>query len=79
MMLKKVIRFIFFIVGGAVGVIFLPYLFDLFVFTSRPIINNAYIAATIGAAVFLFLSLFLTDPIFNFIKWCEDRLLNAPI
>ena len=33
----------------------------------------------LGAAILFLLSLFLTEPIVNFIKWMEERLLKAPI
>lgn len=78
-MLKRVVQVSFLLVGGTLGVLFLPYLFTSFEFTSRPMIENPYTEAIIGAILLFFLSLFLTEPIVNFIKWIEERLLKAPI
>jgi uncharacterized protein YacL len=78
-MLKKVVQVSFLLIGGTLGVIFLPHLFTLFSFTSTPWIDNPYVSAILGAAIIYLLSLFLTEPIVNFIKWMEERLLKAPI
>ncbi|GKV55142.1 putative PIN and TRAM-domain containing protein YacL [Sporosarcina sp. NCCP-2222] len=78
-MLKRVVQVGFLLIGGTLGVLFLPHLFSLFSFTSRPMIDNPYVAAVIGAIVLYLLSIFLTEPIVNFIKWMEDLLLKAPI
>ncbi len=78
-MLKRVVQASFLLIGGTLGVLFLPYLFTLFTFTSTPLIDNPYVSAVLGALIFFLLSLFLTEPIVNFIKWIEERLLKAPI
>ncbi|MCG7343327.1 PIN/TRAM domain-containing protein [Sporosarcina sp. ACRSL] len=78
-MLKRVVQFGLLLIGGTLGVLFLPYLFTLSSFTSKPMIDNPYVAAVLGAIVLYLLSLFIADPIVNFIKWMEDRLLKAPI
>ncbi|PIC63521.1 PIN domain nuclease [Sporosarcina sp. P13] len=78
-MLKRVVQVSFLLIGGTLGVLFLPYLFAMFAFTSKPMINNAYVEAILGAIILYLLSLFLTEPIVNFIKWIEERLLKAPI
>ena len=78
-MLRRVVQLSFLLIGGTLGVLFLPQLFTLFSFTSKPFINNPYVSAIIGAANFYLLSLFLAAPVVNFIKWMEDRLLKAPI
>ena len=78
-MLKKVVQVSFLLIGGTLGVLFLPHLFKLFSFTSNPLINNPYVSAIFGAVYSFLLSLFLTAPIVNFIKWMEERLLKAPI
>jgi len=79
MMLKKVVQLSFLLIGGTLGVLFLPLLFAIIPFTANPFINNPYVSAILGAVLFFFLSIFLTLPIVNFIKWMEDRLLKAPI
>lgn len=78
-MLKRVVQASFLLIGGTLGVLFLPYLFVLFTFTSTPLIDNPYVSAIIGALILFILSLFLTEPIVNSIKWTEERLLKAPI
>jgi uncharacterized protein YacL len=78
-MLKRVVQLSFLLIGGTLGVLFLPQLFSLFSFTSTPLINNPYISAIIGALIFFLLNPFLTSPVVNFVKWMEDRLLKAPI
>ena len=78
-MLRRVVQLTFLLLGGTLGVIFLPQLFSVFSFTSTPILNNPYVTAIIGAIIFFLLNLFLTSPVVNSIKWMEDRLLKAPI
>lgn len=78
-MLKRVVQISFLLIGGTLGVLFLPQLFSLFSFTSEPIINNPYVATLLGALIFFILNLFLAMPVVNFIKWMEDRLLKVPI
>ncbi|MCM3744786.1 PIN/TRAM domain-containing protein [Sporosarcina luteola] len=78
-MLKRVVQIGLLLIGGTLGVLFLPYLFTLSSFTSKPMIDNPYVAAVLGAFLLYLLSLFIADPIVNFIKWMEDRLLKAPI
>lgn len=78
-MLKRVVQVSFLLIGGTLGVLFLPYLFSLFTFTSKPMIDNPYVAAILGAAILYLFGLFLTEPIVNFIKWIEERLLKAPV
>ncbi|MEK4026720.1 PIN/TRAM domain-containing protein [Sporosarcina sp. FSL W7-1283] len=78
-MLKRVVQVSFLLIGGTLGVLFLPYLFAMFAFTSRPAIENAYVEAVLGAIILYLFSLFLTEPIVDFIKWIEERLLKAPI
>lgn len=78
-MLTRVVQLTFLLIGGTLGVLFLPQLFTLFSFTSIPVINNPVVSASLGAIIFFSLNLFLTSPVVNFIKWMEDRLLNAPV
>lgn len=79
-MLRKVVQLSFLLIGGTLGVLFLPQLFEQISVLSNPFINNPYVAAIIGGLlVFVIFNLFLTTPIVNLIKWMEDRLLSAPI
>lgn len=79
-MLRKVVQLSFLLIGGTLGVIFLPELFDKLSFFSHPLINNPYVAAIMGALLlFVICNLFLTTPIVNLIKWMEERLLGIPV
>lgn len=78
-MLRRVVQLSFLLIGGTLGVLFLPQLFVLFSFTSNPLINNPYVAAIVGGLLFFIVNVFLTTPVVNFIKWMEERLLGAPI
>ncbi|MFD1207064.1 MULTISPECIES: PIN/TRAM domain-containing protein [Sporosarcina] len=78
-MLKRVVQIGLILIGGTLGVLFLPHLFSLSSFTSKPVIDNPYVAATLGAVLLSLIGLVVTDPIVNFIKWMEDRLLKTPI
>lgn len=78
-MLRRVVQVSFLLMGGTLGVLFLPQLFNLFTFSSKAIINNPYVAAITGAVLFFTLTFFLITPVVNFIKWMEDRLLSAPV
>src|SRR5699024_11808862 len=72
-MLRKVVRLSFLLIGGTLGAIFLPQLFDSFSFFANPLINNPYVAAIMGALLFFVIcNLFLTTPIVNLIKWMEE-------
>ena len=53
-MLKKVVQVSFLLIGGTLGVLFLPHLFKLFSFTSSPWINNPYVSAILRSSVALF-------------------------
>ncbi len=78
-MLKRAVQLTIVIIGGAIGILFVPSLFELFEFTSRPIINNPYIAAAVGAIVFFFIGLLIVQPIVQSVEWLEEILLKAPI
>ena len=56
-MLKRVVQLSFLLIGGTLGVLFLPQLFELFSFTTNPLINNPYVSAILGAAILFLLSL----------------------
>ena len=60
-MLKRVVQISFLLIGGTLGLLFLPHLFKLFSFTPNPLINNPYVSVFIGAIILVCLSIFLTD------------------
>lgn len=77
-MLKRIIQVLFLLVGATVGILFLPYGFELIPILDNPWINNAIVSALIGALIFFLLSLLFADVIVKFMKWMEERLLHAP-
>lgn len=77
-MLKRIIQVLFLLIGATVGIIFLPYVFELIPIIDNPWINNAIVSAVIGAAIFFILSLLFADSLVKFMKWMEEKLLHAP-
>lgn len=77
-MLRRLIQTIFIIMGGALGVILMPLLFELIDF-HHFLLNNSYSYAIIGALLFFFLTFWMIDHVENFIKWTEERLVKTPI
>ena len=74
-MLKRIIQMLFLLVGATVGILFLPYAFELIPILDNPWVNNPYASAVIGAIVFYFLSLIFADSLVKFMKWMEEKLL----
>lgn len=77
-MLKRIIQVLFLLIGATVGIIFLPYVFELIPILDNPWIDNAIVAAIVGAILFFFLSLLFADSLVRFMKWMEEKLLRAP-
>lgn len=77
-MLKRIIQILFLLIGATVGIIFLPYVFELIPIFDNPWASNAIVAALIGALIFFLLSLLFADAIVRFIRWMEEKLLHAP-
>lgn len=77
-MLKRLVQGGFIILGGTLGVFLLPDLF-LYLHFDHPFINNPYVAALVGALLFYLLTFWAVDYIVEFIKWIEDRIVNAPL
>ena len=77
--LKWIIQIVFILIGGTLGLLFLPNLYDFINLSEIPLLQNAYVSVLIGAVLLYVVALFLTDYVINFIKWMEERLLKAPI
>lgn len=77
-MLKRIIQVLFLLIGATVGLIFLPYVFELIPMLDNPWVNNAIVSAILGAVVFFFLSLLFADSLVRLMKWMEENLLRAP-
>lgn len=78
-MLKRVIQIAFLFIGGALGLVFLPPLYELINLSSSPWINNAYISVALGAALLFVLSFVLSDYFVRLITWMEEVLFKLPV
>lgn len=78
-LLKWIIQIAFVLIGGTLGLLFLPHLYELFNLSENPWIHNPYVSVLVGAILLYVAALFMTDYLVNFIKWMEERLLKAPI
>lgn len=78
-MLKKVIQVAFLFIGGAMGLVLLPPLFELINLSSNPWIDNPYVSVAIGAIILFALSFSLAEPFIRLMKWLEEGLLKAPV
>ncbi|MEE1130404.1 MAG: PIN/TRAM domain-containing protein [Caryophanon sp.] len=78
-MLKRVIQVAFLFVGGALGLIFLPILYDVIGIAHYEWINNVYVSLLVGALIFLVLSFFLVDYCIQCIRWLEEVLFKVPV
>lgn len=78
-MLKRFIQIAFLFIGGAMGLVLLPPLFDLIHLSSNPWINNPYVSVAVGAIVLFALSFSLAEPFIRLMKMLEDGLLKAPV
>lgn len=77
-MLKRVIQVAFLFIGGALGLIFLPPLYEFMNLSTSPLLNNPYISVAIGAALLFVLSFALSDYFVKLITWLEEMLFKLP-
>lgn len=78
-MLKKVIQVAFLFIGGALGLILLPPLYELLSLSSNPWINNPYVSVAVGAVLLFVLSFALSDYFVKLITWMEEVLIKVPV
>ncbi len=78
-MLKRIVQACFLIIGGTLGILLLPELFNLLHINDIPLINNSYITAVLGAIIFYLITFWAVDYVFNFVKWTEDSLVKIPV
>lgn len=77
-MLKKLIQIAFLFIGGALGLVFLPPLYELINLSTNPWLNNPYISVALGAALLFILSFMLSDYLVRLIMWLEEKLTKIP-
>lgn len=78
-MLKRIVQACFFIMGGTLGILFLPELLKVLSLNDVALLNNSYVTAIIGAIIFYLLTFWAVDYVFNFINWAEDSLVKIPV
>ncbi|MEH7235981.1 PIN/TRAM domain-containing protein [Bacillus sp. JJ1562] len=78
-MLKRIVQLFFLIVGGMLGIVYLPDLLGLLNFDNIPYLNNSYTLAISGAIILFIVTFWLVDYIVDLIKWLEESLIKAPV
>jgi uncharacterized protein YacL len=79
-MLKRAVQISFWIIGGILGLVFIPVLTDKL---EIGFLTNTYISSTVGAivgaALFYALTFWAVDHVVGVIKYVEERLVKAPV
>jgi len=78
-MLKWIIQITFVLIGGTLGLFFLPHLYEAMNLSDNPWIANPYVSILVGAILLYVAALFITDYLVRFIRFMEERLLNTPV
>jgi len=76
--LKKIILLFFIILGGTIGYLYVPDLFQLFNLTNPSWLLSPYVGTLIGAIIFFLISYWLIDYVVDFLKLVEDALIKVP-
>ena len=77
-MLKKVIQVAFLFIGGALGFVLLPPLYEFMNLSANPWLMNPYVSVLIGAALLFSISFVLSDYFVRLINWLEEVLFKLP-
>jgi uncharacterized protein YacL len=78
-MIKRIVQLSFLLVGGTLGIFFIPTLFSLFNVGDVHFWNSPYTRAGLGAIIFFIITFWLVDYVVEFIKWFEEALVKAPV
>jgi uncharacterized protein YacL len=78
-MIKRFVQLSFLLVGGTLGVFFIPSLFSLLEVNTLPLMDSPYTRAGLGAIIFFIITFWLVDFVVDFIKWIEEALVKAPV
>ncbi|MEC2057920.1 PIN/TRAM domain-containing protein [Peribacillus psychrosaccharolyticus] len=78
-MLKRIIQACFLIVGGTLGIVLIPELFNVIQTDNFAFINNPYVSAILGAIIFYLITFWAIEYVVEFMKWLEETLIKAPI
>lgn len=78
-MLKRIVQLFFLVVGGTLGIMFLPDLLALMKVEHLFILNNPYMLAIVGALIFFIMTFWAVDYVVDVIRWMEESLVKAPV
>lgn len=79
-MIKWIIQLFFIILGGALGLVYLPELIQLLNIGDIPtVFSNSYAGAVIGAVLVFLATFWITDYIVDFIRLIEEKVVKAPV
>ena len=77
--MKKFVQIAFLLIGGALGLVFVPPLYDLLHLSSNPWLDNPYVSVALGALLLFTLSFAFSDYFVRLISWMEEVLFKVPI
>lgn len=77
--MKKFIQIAFLLIGGALGLVFLPPLYELLHLSSNPWLDNPYVSVALGALLLFTLSFAFSDYFVKLISWMEEVLFKVPV
>ncbi|QOR66743.1 PIN/TRAM domain-containing protein [Cytobacillus suaedae] len=78
-MLKRIVQLFFLIIGGMLGIFFIPELFELLNVGDIPYLDKPYTLAILGAIILFITTFWLVDYIVGLIRWLEETLVKAPV
>ncbi|MGG2057114.1 PIN/TRAM domain-containing protein [Lysinibacillus pakistanensis] len=77
--MKKFVQIAFLLIGGALGFVFLPPLYELLHLSSNPWLDNPYVSVALGAILLFTLSFAFSDYFVRLISWMEEVLFKVPV
>ncbi|MFJ7733008.1 PIN/TRAM domain-containing protein [Lysinibacillus sp. NPDC097231] len=77
--MKKFVQIAFLLIGGALGLVFLPPLYKLLHLSSNPWLDNPYVSVALGAIILFTLSFAFSDYFVRLISWMEEVLFKVPV
>ncbi|CAG9622247.1 PIN/TRAM domain-containing protein [Sutcliffiella rhizosphaerae] len=78
-MLRRMVQLFFLILGGTLGILFIPELFSILNLGHISFLTMPFTVAILGAIIFFILTFWLVDYVVGFIKWIEESLVKAPV
>ncbi|MDM5250903.1 MULTISPECIES: PIN/TRAM domain-containing protein [unclassified Lysinibacillus] len=77
--MKKFVQIAFLLIGGALGLVFLPPLYELLHLSSNPWLDNPYVSVALGSLLLFTLSFAFSDYFVRLISWMEEVLFKVPV